>query len=200
MKTNNLRDNSPSSIALSIAGSLRHLGNGDLADLRRLGTTATAPAYWRLAAQHDALDHQHAAWVPIVKALAMLTPKGPPGERPELNDPKRKFGAVLCDGGSLDWPGASSSTHSPRPVTSERRLAQLLAARGAQRITLLTRAVRMIASRRDLHVGLDVPDLAWAFLNSDRPDAIARHYYRRLDGAQRAFEHSESDKETVVDA
>lgn len=178
---------------------LQHLANGDTADLRRLDDPISAPAYWRFAARHEVLGRLPGTWGPIVRALAILTPKGPPGERPDLHDSKRKFGAVLCDGGSADWPGTLAPGSAPRPVVSERRLAQLLAARADQRSTLLTRAVRAIAARRDPHSGVDVRDLAWAFFSTDRPGTIAEPYYRRLDGAQRAAEKTDETTETDAD-
>lgn len=184
---------SPRAVAMSLAGMLSHLANGEVADLRRLDEDAAAPAYWRLAARHDVLARQRARWVPIVRALAILTSKGPPGERPDLHDGERRFGTVLCDGGMPDWPGQLAPGQSPRPVLSERRLAQLLAARGTQRAASLTRAVRTIAARRDSRSGLDVGDLAWAFLRADNAGAIAGPYYQRLDRAQRAANDTEKN-------
>lgn len=168
-------------IAVSLAGAMRHLANGEMAALRRLDPEAATPAYWRLAARHEELDRDCDRWASVVQALAILTPKGPSGERPELHDRRRPFGFALCDGGDPGWPG----TGAARPCLSERRLAQLLAARGEQRRTLLIRAVRAVATRRDPGLGLDVADLAWAFLNPANAGAIAGPYYRRLDPAQR---------------
>ena len=176
-------DNNPRAIALSIAGVLQYLGNGDLADLRRLDEYASAPAYWRLAARHEVLAQQPVRWTPIVKALAILSPKGSPGERAGLHDGKRKLGTVLCDGGVDGWPGVLAPGQSPRPILSERRLAQLLASRGSQRVVLLTRAVRALATGRDSRLGIDVGDIAWAFLRVDDAGAIAGPYYKRLDRA-----------------
>ena len=182
----------PGAIALSIAAAMQHLGNGEMAALRRLDDPARAPAFWRLAARHDALARRADRWGPVVRALALLTPKGQPGERGDIRDDERKLGAVLCDGGQRDWPSGGD----PRPMLSELRLAQLLAARGEQRPVLLMRAVRMLAARRDPGKCIDVPDLAWAFLNDD-PHGIARPYYIRLDRAERA---AATDEETATDA
>lgn len=120
-----------------------------------------------------------------MQALAILTPKGPPGERGDLHDPERKLGEALCDGGRPDWPGGLSHGTSPRPMISEQRLAQLLAARGSQRSVLLLRAVRALAASRDVAVGVDVGDLAWRFIDPD-PGKLAAFYYARLDRAERA--------------
>ena len=183
----------PRAVAMSLAGILCHIGNGELAALRRIDEEAATPIYWRLAARHDVLAARRAAWVPIVRALAVLTAKGPPGDRGELHDARRRFGALLCDGGTSGWPGSLAPGRSPRPALSERRLAQLLAARGPQRATLLTRAVRAVAARRDSALGVDVGDLAWVFLDAGGPEAIAQPYYQRLDRAARALEQPETE-------
>ena len=174
-------DDSPYVVALSIAGLMKTFGSGEMAALRRLSTDAAAPAYWRLAARHPVLEKRRDAWAPIVKALALLMPKGPPEERSDLHDSNRPLGRALCDGGQRDWPADAR----PRPAFSEQRLAQLLAARGPQRRVLLLRSVRMLAARRDPGVGIDVGDLAWRFVDAD-PQRLAAPYYQRLDRAERA--------------
>lgn len=179
-------------ISLSVTGMMRQFGNGEMADLRRMDDRPSAPAYWRLAARHSALSHYPKFWSRVVRALAILTPKGPPGERGNLHEEGRRFGTVLCDGGRRDWPSEVPKGHEPRPAFSERRLAQLLAARGAQRMALLTRAVRMIAAHRDSGTGVDVTDLARAFLEQNDPGLIAGPYYKRLDRAQFAAEKENS--------
>lgn len=167
-------------ITLSLSGIMRHMGTGELAALRRIDQDAATPAYWRLAARHEELDRRREQWTPVVQALAILTPKGPADDRGNLHDGKRPFGMVLCDGGDPNWPGEGAV----RPRLSERRLAQLLAARGGQRRVLLLRAVRAVATGRSSTMGIDVPSLAWAFLNPNNPGAIAGPYYRRLDREQ----------------
>lgn len=174
----------PHAIALSIAGLMKGFGSGEMAALRRLGSDAAAPAYWRLAARHPKLETRSEVWTPIVQALALLMPKGPPEERGDLHDPHRPLGRALCDGGRHDWP-AEAAQGAPRPVFSEQRLAQLLAARGSQRRILLLRAVRMLAASRDADLGLDVGDLAWRFTDPDT-QRLAAPYYHRLDRAERA--------------
>ena len=187
------RKQDPRSVALSIAGLMKAFGNGEMAALRRLGDDFAVPAYWRLAAHHDVLRARRAAWMPIVQALALLTPKGPPEERGDLHDPKRKLGTALCDGGDLNWPGTLAPGAAPRPLLSEHRLAGLLAARGRQRAVLLARAVRTLAASRDVSVGLDVGDLAWRFLDLD-PEHLAAPYYARLDRAERAARPDSTEK------
>lgn len=183
----------PGAIALSLAGRLKHLDPGALAALRRMGDDGAAPAYWRLAARHAALSDRPMRWAPIVRALAILTPKGSPEDRPDLHDAERPLGMAFCDGGDPGWPG----TGTPRPMLSERRLAQLMAARSDQRIVLLTRAIRALAASKPKGAGLRVPDIAWAFLDAKHPEALAAPYYRRLDRAERA---ADVFKDTPTDA
>lgn len=174
----------PRAIALSIAGLMKGFGSGEMAALRRLDRDASAPAYWRLAARHPVLETRRDDWAPIVQALALLMPKGPPEERGELHDPRRPLGRVLCDGGRHGWPD-DAAQGAPRPAFSEQRLAQLLAARSSQRRILLLRAVRMLAANRDSGTGLDVGDLALCFIDPE-PRRLAAPYYHRLDRAERA--------------
>ena len=194
----------PNRVAFDLAQALHRMGTGDLAVLRRAGDPTVAPAFWRLAARHDDLSRAPERWGPVVQALAILTPKGAPQSRPSrgvddheraaLIDPGRAFGEALCDACDPGWQEASS----PRPLLSERRLAQLLAARGTVRQTLLLRAVRALAATRDPRHGLDVGDLAWAFLHAGEPGRIAGPYYRRLDRAGRGVDTP--DTETTLDA
>lgn len=186
----------PGAVALSITGLMKSFGSGEMSALRRLDDDTPVPAYWRLAARHDVLHTRRDDWVPIVQALAVLTPKGPPEGRVDLHDPKRKFGEALCDGGHrLDWPGNLAPGASLRPLISEQRLAQLLAARGRQRSVLMLRAVRALAANRDRSIGLDVGDLAWRFLDPD-PERLAMPYYTRLDRAERAAKAEKTERKT----
>ena len=121
-------------------------------------------------------------WTAILRILAILTPRGDPGKRPPLHnpDPKRRLGAVLCDGGNPGWPGGER----PQPAFSERRLAQLMAARERQRIVLLERAARALARSMQPGSGLHVPDIALVLLCPDDGRRLAEAYYRRLDRAE----------------
>lgn len=175
-----LADDAPHSVALAIAGMMKTFGSGEMSALRRLDSAAVVPAYWRLAARHPVLEQRRESWSPIVQALALLTPKGPPEERGELHDPERKLGTALCDGGQASWPTEGDA----RPLLSEPRFARLLAARGRQRQVLLLRAVRMLAASREPGQGVDVGDLAWRFVDAD-PQRLAAPYYQRLDRAER---------------
>ena len=166
--------------AVAAAGELRRLDPGPLADLRRMEAETAAPAFWRLAARYtDTIGARHDAWITILRILAILTPKGAAEGRPALHDANRPFGAALCDGGDPGWTG-------PQPILSERRLAQLLAARGEARNVALTRAARALATSRPPQAGLDVRDIAWAVLAPKGTARIAETYYRRLDRAEAA--------------
>ena len=175
-------DNPIGSAARAAAAMLQHLAPGPLAELRRMQRGAGAPGFWRLAAQHPStIGSRVDDWIAIIRILAILTPKGDPSSRPHLHDDKRRLGAVLCDGGDPGWSGTN-------PVFSERRLAQLMAARGLQRAVLLERAARAIARSRAAGSGIDVADIALLLLWPDDGRRLAEPYYRRLDHAERAAE------------
>jgi CRISPR system Cascade subunit CasB len=166
--------------AVAAAGELRRLDPGPLADLRRMEAETAAPAFWRLAARYpDTIGARQEAWITILRILAILTPKGAAEGRLALHEFNRPFGAALCDGGDPGWTG-------PQPIFSERRLAQLLAARGKARNVALTRAARALATSRPPQAGLDVRDIAWAVLAPKGTARIAETYYRRLDRAEAA--------------
>ena len=113
-----------------------------------------------------------------------MTPKGDPANRVSLHDSRRRLGEVLCDGGDPGWTG-------PRPVLSDRRLTQLIAARGPQRAVLLIRAARMLARSRIPGSGVNVPDIALTLLGPATGQLLAEPYYRRLDRAESGAEKSE---------
>ena len=178
------REETPARAALAVAAEIGRLAAGPLSDLRRMERSAAAPAFWRLASRHPAAvgraDRQE-HWIAIVRILAILTPKGDPADRAELHDGKRPLGEVLCDGGDPFWP--SKEGLAPVPVYSERRLAQLIAARGAQRAVLLQRAARAIARSKAKDSGINVVDIAFTVLEPDDGRRLAEPYYRRLDRA-----------------
>lgn len=173
--------------ARSAASFLQHLAPGNLAELRRMGPmTVASPTYWRLAARHSAMSSNNSGdWQSVLRIFAILTPRGGPENRLPLHNPKRRLGQVLCDGGNPEWPGPGESV---RPVISERRLAQLMSARGKQRQILFERAMRVIARTRHPESGVNVADIAWWLLSTDA-ELSARHlaesYYQRLDRAER---------------
>jgi CRISPR system Cascade subunit CasB len=184
-------DHDPGLTALSIAAELRRLDPGALSALRRMETHGAVPAYWHLAASHPPLSNSPTRWVPIVRAIAILTDKGAPERRRDLHDVTRPLGRALCDGGDPMWPGKLIPGRKPRPAFSERRLAHVLAARGRQRDVLLTRAIRALAVSRQSSVGLSVPEIALAFLLQDPSEMLAAPYYSCLDRAGRTVEPKE---------
>lgn len=182
-----MSDSDVNAAAVGAAHALRLLDPGPLADLRRMEPETAAPAFWRLAARYpDSIGARTGDWVEIIRILAILTPKGDPDGRPALHDASRPLGAALCDGGDPGWSG-------DRPALSERRLAQLLAARGTARAVALTRAARALARSRPPQAGLDVRGIAWAVLNPTGTARIAEQYYRRLDRSTAAAEAAEKD-------
>ena len=188
----------PREAAIQAADKLQHLEPGPLAELRRMENETGAPAFWRLVAKHPdtigRLDRQE-QWMEIIRILAILTPKGQrfSGENPELHEPlhnpRRRLGAVFCDGGDPDpsWPKEGGT---PRPMLSEFRLAKLIAARGQQRAVLLKHAARMVLrSRQD--IGVNVADIALVLLQPANGRRLAEPYYRRLDRAELAAKKTE---------
>ena len=176
---------------------LKGLDPGPLAELRRMDPRRTdsngAPHFWRLAAQHPETiaPGREEDWMTIIKILAILTPRGDPENREPLHNDKRALGAVLCDGGNLAWP----DSNPPRPALSERRFAQLLAARGKQRPVLFTRAMLAVSRTYQSGSGVNVADIAWTLLTPNPGDMkrrLAKSYYRQLD---RALRNSKKDQE-----
>ena len=168
--------------AVRAAEAVRRLEPGDLADLRRTREGRIAPAFWRLVSQRpETIGRRERDWMAILRIIAILTPTGSPDDRPSLHDDRQRLGKVLCDGGDPGWDGTKP------PVLSELRLTRLLAARGNQRIVLLTRAARAIARSRTPGSGVNVVDIANALLwPNDSTGEIARPYYDRLDAAERS--------------
>ena len=166
--------------AIAAAAMLQHLEPGPLAELRRMTLETGAPVFWRFAARHQTTMGQQdemRCWMDIVRILAILTPKGDPAIRGSLHDSRRRLGEVMCDGGDPGWTG-------PRPVLSDRRLTQLIAARGSQRAVLLIRTARMLVRSRTPGSGVNVPDIALSLLDPANGQLLAEPYYRRLDRAE----------------
>ena len=170
-----------------IAAMMSELPPGPLAALRRMDPAGPGTgAFWLLANHGGFLDARPEPWMRLVRIMAILIPRGEPGQRPRLHDPQRRLGTVLCDGGDLDWPGTGQK--QLRPFVSEARLAQLLAQRPVQRRITLERLARMLASSPGRQTGLNCTDLAALVLaesNGKQPAMLARDYYRRLDSATR---------------
>ena len=187
-------DETPEGAVRAAARKLQDLSPGRLAELRRMTEETAAPGFWRLAARYpDTIGNpsKHREWIAIVRILAILTEKGDPARRRPLHNFGRPLGAVLCDGGHDDQNWRSKTGGSPRPAFSERRLAQLMAARGSQRAVLLERAARALARSRDASGGVNVVDIAYTLLAPDNQRQLAEPYYGRLDRAERAVEKYE---------
>ena len=180
-------DETPARAVIAAAKMMQHLDPGSLAELRRMEQGRGAPHFWRLVAQHPRTigrPEKEDTWMNIIRIIAILTPKGGSAERPQLHNRRRPLGEVLCDGGDPGWTG-------PRQAFSERRLAQLIAARGPQRAVLLERAARALARSMPSGSGVNVPDVAHLLLTPDDGRRLAEPYYRRLDSAERAAKQSE---------
>ena len=181
-------DDTPAGAACAAAARLQHLPPGPLAGLRRMGEDTAAPEFWRLAARFPSTigdERRRHEWIAIIRILALLTRKGDPAARQRLHNPKRRLGAVLCDGGDpKNW--LASGGGPPRPAFSERRLAQLMSARGRQRAVLLERAARVLATSSDPRSGVNVVDIADTLLKPDDQRRLAEPYYRQLEMAEPA--------------
>lgn len=175
---------------LSAAGVIRQLSRSGAAPLRNLQPPITTALFWRLAVRHPTTignPAQELAWAAVFRMLVRLTPLHlAPAQRPNLHNPVRPLGALLCDGGDAS---AWLATIDHRPFLSERRLAWLIAARGARRIQLLERATAGLAHRLALHTdrddtrGLDLRDLATASLGTITARRLAEPYYAVLERA-----------------
>ena len=185
-------DESLGEAARAAARMLGQLSPGPLAEIRRMDDKSGAPFFWRLAARHPQTIGQPSKqreWIAIVRILAILTERGDPAHKRTLHDAGYRLGAVLCNGGDRDWSPSGGVT--PRPVFSERRLTQLMAARGPQRAVLLERAARSLARSRKPGCGIDVVDIALTLLVPDDGRRLAEPYYRCLDRAELAAENSD---------
>ena len=173
---------------------LHRLDPGPLAELRRMSVYGPGTAaYWHLAGRCAFLTGPADRWMRIVKIMAILTPRGEPGGRPPLHDPKRSLGGVLCDGGVRGWP--DSESRKPHPFVSEARFARLLAQRPEQRPETLERLARMLARQRDPQMGVDCVDIAALVLGTGGAASLqrlARRYYQCLDRATRKSTQQET--------
>ena len=176
-----------------LSNEMSRLDPGSLAELRRIDVTGPGTAaYWLLASRCGFLQSSSERWMWLVKVMAILTARGDPRDRFPLHDPKRRLGAVLCDGGNQEWPSADSSEH--RPFVSEARLARLLAQKRENCLEPLERIFRGLASRRIPSAGINCMDIAAIAFNDERTQlkSLARDYYKRLDQAWRADKQKES--------
>ena len=154
---------------------------------RRMSVELVTSVYWELASRHpDTIGCRgtRPEWVAVIRILAILAKPGDPDGRSPLQVSGRRLGEALCDGGNHQaWPGGRN--RPLHPVFSERKLAQLLAARGSLRSVLLERAVRALASTRIPGYGVDPADIAQVLLSPEDDSVLAHPYYQRLDRAVR---------------
>ena len=174
-------DGAAAEAARAAAGMLQGLAPRALAEARHKDDRAGSPAFWRLAACHPGTIGQPGRrdeWMAIVRILAILAEgSAEPGVA------ERRLGEALCDGGDpRAWPARSGRV--PHPAFSERRMAQLLAARGKRRAALLERAARALARSRSPGSGVDPADVARAMLAPEDDQRLAGPYCQRLDRAR----------------
>ncbi|MCE2523977.1 MAG: hypothetical protein J4F49_12305 [Rhodobacteraceae bacterium] len=164
-----MSENDPKFLAIRTSNRLRKLSPGALARLRRMPEDGAVPEFWRLGLPESC------KWVVIARILAILTDRGEPELRGSLHDESKHFGELLCDGGQATW------TANDRPLLSELRLAQLLAARDTVRHVLMIRAVQALRAKHSSSLSVNVADIALAVLKPEKNEVIAKPYYQRLD-------------------
>ena len=162
---------------------LQNLHTPLLIQLRGMDPEAGAPAFSRLATWYpDVLGARRREWISLVRILALLTSDKTLVHRHPLHNPHRRLGLALCQ-------GAAPATIDPDrwPVLNERRLAQLVAARGKQRGVLMERAVRTIVRPSRRGNKLNLYDIASMLLDPDAKRTgreLAEAYYRALDNRE----------------
>ena len=167
-----------------LAEKLLEFAPGPLAELRRMepgGPGGTV--FWWLVAETGIPDlpQQLPAWIQFIRILAILTPKGVRSPTVQLQDPLRRLGEVLCDGGNPRWP--AQPTSDMRPVYSEARLARFLSLPPDDRGPALETLARILARTRNPEVGIQCKDFADLLLHPSDPRPIhdlARFYFTRL--------------------
>ena len=159
-----------------LATYIANLDPGSAAALRRGPLAgAGAAAFWKLAAEHASSGAvwDETGWAALVRAIAILTPKGRETGRTPAHDPKISMGAALYGAG-----------------VSELRLARLLNAPREMRRDLAIRLCRRLAATE--HKRFDLRTLGKLILFDDdhTNHEIARDYYRAEAKAGRASDES----------
>lgn len=146
-----------------LAGSIRRLGPGPAASLRRdpLAGSGSA-AFWQLMATYDirATKRDLERWATVVQATAILTPKGRSPEKASAHDGTSPMGRALYEMGISDL-----------------RLARLLSARSNARRDLLIRTCRRLAAGRADRFDLRTLAKFVVFEGHGHSRWIARTYY-----------------------
>ncbi len=156
----------------------QEFSRGDHAQLRRMDPSDPGPAvFWRLYAgrnlsQIGGVDSEK-KWTTIIQGIALLSEHD--------RGSQKRFGRALFEG---------DDPNRPTPFYSERRLNQLLVARGQTLRTLLRRAFRMLVDTGQCIYWLQVAELVLNDgYNDDEADRlrheVASDYYRSLAIAQR---------------
>lgn len=184
-----------------IGNLLKRLPPGPLAELRRTSLPGRLPLnFFSLAVACDLPRHEDAAWVQIVRIMAILTDKGRDDAKPSPHARRseksgwRGLGHALCDGGHQNWGQGSSD---PRPVISQQRLSRLVNAPRARRGPMLERIARSLAATKPKGASVDCAAIARLILYDDVTRTvrdIARDYYDRLDRVTTSTESSETNR------
>lgn len=167
-----------------LAEKLLEFAPGPLAELRRMAPSGPGgTVFWLLVAEAGIPDlpQQLPVWIQLVRILAILTPKGVRTPTVQLQDPQRRLGEVLCDGGNPRW--SAQPTSDMRPVYSEARLVRFLSLPPNDRGTALETIARILARTRNPEVGIQCKDFADLLLHPSDPRPIhdlARFYFTRL--------------------
>lgn len=168
----------------SLSAKLLSLDPGPLAELRRMEPDSPGtPIFWRIVAQYELRDGELNTWKQIIRIMALLTPCGYRDADVRLHDRRQHLGAVLCDGGTSNWPPSGAE---PKPHYSEVRLARFLSTPASQRGEALERMARLLARSRDPQNGVNCIEAARLLLRQEESyplQDVAKHYYARLDRA-----------------
>ena len=185
--------------ARNAEGMLRNLAPGPLARARRMSVPADSPIFSALAARHPRTVGRHdrrMEWTAVIRTLAILEKGLGDGSSAAVQTGGRRLGAALCDGGNPQaW--RAGAGRIPLPVFSERRLAQLLAARGLARAVFLERAARLLSRSRASNFRVDPAEIALVLLVPEDDRLLAEPYYERLDRVRHGTARSRRREDTT---
>ena len=149
---------------------IARLDPGSLARLRRMDPAGPGEAgFWKLAVSHGFRTDQYGMM--LVKLLAILTPKGKPGEK-QLHDRSIQLGKLLATGKNNN-----PLLKNNNPLLSETRLLRFIALPFDKRPESLERICRLIAANG--HKGVDCVELARLLFFDDVKHTrhLARSYF-----------------------
>ena len=159
-----------------VCGKITRLDPGSLARLRRMDTSGPGEAeFWKLAVSHGFRTDQ--TGMMLVKLLAILTPKGQPGEK-QLHDRSIQLGKLLATG------------KNNKPLLSESRLLRFIALPFDKRPDSLERICRLIAAND--HEGINCTELARLLFypHGKHTRHLACHYFSNLEDTSNEKEKS----------